>query len=72
MGEVGRQFGDQLVGARLVNLGGEMVFKHYVELGSPFDVELVSHDEAAKRYALRVSQAGRVCTEITMLYDRAA
>lgn len=68
MGEVGRQFGDLLVGAPLINRSGEMKFLHYVELGRPFEVELVSHDEAARTYALLVTQADRDCTSIEMTY----
>ncbi len=68
MGEVGRQFGDLLLGQRLINTGGEMVFKHYVELGTPFDVALNSHDPAERRFSLIVRQAERDCTEITMQY----
>lgn len=68
MGEVGRQFGDLLVGAPLINRSGEMKFMHYVELGRPFEVDLVSHDEAAQTYKLLVTQAGRDCTSIEMTY----
>jgi len=71
MGEIGRQFGEMLVGERLINTGGEMVFKHYVELGSPFEVVLLSHDETTKRFVLLVTQADRACTEITMQYELA-
>ena len=70
LGEVGRQFAELLIGARLTNTGGEMVFKHYVELGRAFEVELVSHDIDAMRVALTVSQAGRLCTEIEMSFVR--
>lgn len=69
MGEVGRQFGELLLARPLKNRGGEMEFLHYVELGSPFEVEMISHDPDAKQYALIVRQAGRDCTQITMQYD---
>ncbi len=72
MGEVGRQFGELLLGRSLINRSGEMVFLHYVELGSPFDVEMVSHDERAQTYSLIVRQAGRDCTRISMTYGFAA
>lgn len=68
MGEVGRQFGDLLMGQQLINRGGEMDFMHYVELGSPFEVELVSHDQGAQEFSLLVRQAGRDCTRIVMRY----
>lgn len=68
MGEVGRQFGDLLLGRRLINQGGEMEFLHYVELGTPFDIELTAHDEADRRFSLIVRQAGRDCTLINMQY----
>ncbi|MEL7033643.1 MAG: hypothetical protein AAGL97_00885 [Pseudomonadota bacterium] len=71
MGEVGRQFAELLVGAPLINRAGEMSFLHYVELGRPFEVELVSHDEAAQRFQLLVRQRARDCTRIEMTYARA-
>ncbi|MEO1552740.1 MAG: hypothetical protein AAFR82_02305 [Pseudomonadota bacterium] len=71
MGEVGRQFGELLVGEPLINRGGEMKFLHYVELGRPFDAELVSHDEAECRFSLRVRQRNRECTQISMAYAKA-
>lgn len=71
MGEVGRQFGDLLLGRPLINRGGEMNFLHYVELGTPFEVELSGHDESAQQFALIVRQAGQVCTRIRMRYAAA-
>ena len=68
MGEVGRQFGELLVGAPLINRSGEMKFLHYVELGRPFEVELVRHDEASQTFSLLVRQADRDCTRIEMAY----
>lgn len=72
MGEVGRQFGDLLLGRQLTNQSGEMEFMHYVELGSPFEIEMLAHDEAARRFSLIVRQAGRECTKIVMQYAPAA
>lgn len=72
MGEVGRQFGALLLGAPLINRGGEMAFMHYVELGRPFDVELLKHDPDARTYSLLVRQAGRDCSRIEMTYALAA
>ena len=69
MGEVGRQFGELLLGQPLINRGGEMTFMHYVELGTPFDVRLISHDKGEQRFALLVSQADRECTRIMMQYE---
>nr|WP_070960661.1 hypothetical protein [Hyphomonas sp. Mor2] len=69
MGEVGRQFGDLLLERSLINRGGEMEFLHYVELGSPFEVEMTGHDENARQFSLIVRQAGRDCTRIMMQYD---
>lgn len=68
MGEIGRQFGDLLLDRQCSNTGGEMVFSHYVELGSPFEVILIAHDPEAKTYELLVQQAGHDCTEIRMSY----
>ena len=72
MGEVGRQFAELLLGERLINRSGEMQFMHYVELGHPFHIEMLSHDEAAQSFSLLVRQAGRDCTRIRMTYARAA
>lgn len=71
MGEVGRQFGQLLLGRTFFNTGGEMVFSHYVELGSPFSVELQAHSEADRTYQLLVRQGGRDCTMIKMTYASA-
>lgn len=68
MGEVGRQFAELLVGGPLINRSGEMVFMHYVELGRPFDIELLAHDEAAQTFSILVRQADRDCTQIDMEY----
>ena len=72
MGEVGRQFGELLAGAPLINRSGEMEFMHYVELGHPFEIELISYDEAAATFSLLVRQAGKDCTRIKMTYAEAA
>ncbi|MEM7328740.1 MAG: hypothetical protein AAF437_08380 [Pseudomonadota bacterium] len=71
MGEVGRQFGELLVGEPLINRAGEMSFMHYVELGRPFEVELIAHDAAAQQFSLVVRQRGKDCTKIEMAYARA-
>ncbi|MCR9268850.1 MAG: hypothetical protein NXH72_02560 [Hyphomonadaceae bacterium] len=68
MGEIGRQFGALLLGRPVRNTEGEMVFMHYVELGRPFRVDLVSHDEAAFCFELLVRQVDRDCTSIIMTY----
>ncbi len=68
MGEIARQFGQLLIGRPCIQTGGEMVFDHYVELDSPFDVTLVAHDEGARQFRLLVRQGGRDCTRIEMRY----
>lgn len=68
MGEVGRQFGQLLLERPFFHVGGEMEFHHYVELGSPFGVELVEHSTAENRYDLIVRQGGRDCTSIRIRY----
>lgn len=68
MGEVGRQFAALMLEQPLRIHGGEMDFMHYVELGTPFDVALTAHDEAAQAFSLIVHQAGRACTRISMQY----
>jgi hypothetical protein len=71
MGEVGRQFAELLIGEPLINRSGEMEFMHYVELGRPFDVELVAHEVTAQHFELLVRQRDRDCTRIKMAYARA-
>ncbi|MEL6858248.1 MAG: hypothetical protein AAFO74_07665 [Pseudomonadota bacterium] len=68
MGEIGRQFGQLLLGRPCLQTGGTMVFDHYVELDAPFEVALLDHDLAARTYRLRVRQADRDCTLIEMTY----
>lgn len=68
MGEVGRQFAELLFGERLINLGGEMAFMHYVELGRPFEVCLVSHSETDRSLKLLVKQRDRDCSRIEMTF----
>ena len=68
MGEVGRQFGELLLQRPLINRGGEMEFLHYVELGTPFDVCLSSHNKDEQHFSILVRQAGRDCTHIMMAY----
>lgn len=68
MGEIGRQFGELLLGQPLRNTGGEMVFSHYVELGTPFTVDLTAHSKADRTFQLLVRQAERDCTTISMTY----
>lgn len=71
MGEVGRQFGQLLLGRPFFHTGGEMEFHHYVELGSPFGVELLGHSVAESQFDLIVRQGGRDCTTIKMQYAEA-
>lgn len=68
MGEVGRQFGQLLLERPFFHTGGEMVFHHYVELGSPFGVELIKHSTSENQYDLIVRQGGRDCTSIRTRY----
>ena len=68
MGEVGRQFAALLAGPKAEIIAGAMDFKHYVELGRPFRVDLVQHDEAARHFELLVCQAERTCTWVAMTY----
>ena len=68
MGEVGRQFAAMLFGRRLVNRSGEMSFMHYVELGRPFEVLLVSQNETNQSVSLLVRQRDRDCTRIEMSF----
>jgi len=69
MGEVGRQFAELFFGKPLINRSGEMTFLHYVELGRPFDIELVSHEFDALAVSLIVRQRDRECTKIDMKFS---
>jgi hypothetical protein len=68
MGEIARQFGALLLERPTRNLGGEMVLKHYVELGVPFDVKLLARYDEGQSYSLLVRQAGRDCAQIDWTY----
>jgi len=68
MGEIGRQFAEMLFGRRLHNRTGEMSFMHYVELGRPFEVELVSRDADELSLSLLVTQRDRDCARIEMAF----
>lgn len=69
MGEVGRQFAEMHLGRRLINRSGEMSFMHYVELGRPFEVSLVSQKQAENAVSLLVRQRGRDCARIEMTFS---
>jgi len=69
MGEVGRQFAELVFGERMINCSGEMTFLHYVELGRPFEIELVSQDADAHAVSLLVRQRDRDCTKIDMKFS---
>lgn len=68
MGEIGRQFAEMLFEGRLYNRSGEMTFMHYVELGRPFHVELVSQNAADLSVSLLVTQRDRDCALIEMAF----
>ena len=68
MGEIGRQFAELLLGAPLIVRAGEMSFLHYVELGRPFEVTLIEHDEAVLRVELVVRQRTRDCARIELAF----
>lgn len=64
LAEVARQFTSLLRGGQPFRVtGAEMRFDHYVELGSPFEVERVDSNSGA--VTMQVRQAGRDCTRIT-------
>ena len=71
MGEVGRQFVTLLVGEKLINCGGDMSFLHYVELGRPFEVELLAYSEPDCAISMLVRQQDRDCTKIDMQFEPA-
>ncbi len=64
MGEIARQFGQLLLDRPTHNLGGEMVLKHYVELGVPFEVKLLARSDKDQSFSLLVRQADRDCAQI--------
>mgnify|MGYP001802305307 CR=1 FL=1 len=68
MGEIGRQFGELLLGRAVRNTGGAIRFDHYVELGAPFEVDQIVESASGDSFSAGVSQNGRTCTEMTMTY----
>ncbi len=68
MGEIGRQVAALIAGQEIRITSGEMEFIHYVELGRPFHIQVLEHDDQARRFALLVRQADRACTRVQMTY----
>lgn len=70
LADVARQFTNLLLGGgpHLIT-GGEMTFDRYVELGRPFEIELVNENASEKRFSMAVQQAGRLCSTIEITYD---
>lgn len=63
LAECARQFAALYLGNPAVRFGrGEITFSHYVELGVPFRIELLSNSNG--EIALAVTQAGTPCTSI--------
>ena len=63
LAEVARQFVSLTRGGQPFRVTkAEIVFRHYVELGSPFTIELLGRGDS--EVAMRVRQAGHDCTEI--------
>ena len=54
-------------GAAAAVTGGEMRFSSYVELGHPFQLELMAVDAANASYDIAIRQAGRDCAAIRLL-----
>ncbi|MEO1167787.1 MAG: hypothetical protein AAFW97_03650 [Pseudomonadota bacterium] len=69
LAEAGRQFASLLNGGAAQNcIGGEMDFKHFVELGAPFHVTLVERNDGDRPMALTVHQADRLCARIMLSF----
>lgn len=63
--EIARQFACLVHGGKPTRVeSAEMRFTHYVELGTPFDIELLP-DSADDRLEMQMRQSGRDCTRIT-------
>ncbi|MEM8785525.1 MAG: hypothetical protein AAGF19_06695 [Pseudomonadota bacterium] len=54
---------------RLRCIGGEMAFKHFVELDRPFTLEQSETDGASGALSLTVTQEATLCTAITLLVE---
>lgn len=65
--EVGRQFLVQRLGGAMVRItGGEMALNRYIEIGTPFLLECVAHEEG--ELSIAIGQLGRPCADVKLRY----
>ena len=64
--DAGMQFAHLAFGRPLVCVGGEMTFRHYVELGRPFLLRAASKESNA--ITISVQQRGKLCTNIALRF----
>jgi len=70
LAEVGNQFATLLLGGKpLLCTGGEMLFTRYVELGSPFRIDLADDLRSQSAISMIVQQADRVCATIVLRFE---
>lgn len=67
--EVGRQFATLIRSKQLLCTGGEMQFTRYVELGSPFRIDLADDLRSQNAISMIVQQADRVCATIVLRFE---
>lgn len=63
--DAGFQFAHLIKGKPLVCTGGEIKFRHYVELGKPFTIELTA--ETGNSIEMRMHQSEKTCTDFTII-----
>lgn len=69
LADVARQFSQALYGGKPLSIaGGEMTFARYVELDRPFDIALAEEVQSDGQLAMNVSQAGNLCSAITLRF----
>ena len=67
LAEIGRQFASQLAGgAHHACPGGEMQFNRFVELDSPFQVQLVPDETKKGQVTVTIHQADRLCATVML------
>ncbi|GAA0478399.1 hypothetical protein GCM10009096_20380 [Parasphingorhabdus litoris] len=70
LADVARQFLNLVLDGRpRLIIGGEMIFKRYVELGLPFHIALTQEDRSQNTISMAVQQSDHLCATITLKYS---
>ena len=67
LADAGLQFAHLVFGKPLYCVGGEMTFRHYVELGKPFTLTQLRVSKTD--ISIAVHQGGAHCTDITLSFS---